>query len=276
MIALDQPLHLHPLTFLEEGDEVTAGRADIDSYGMFPADGAALLRRLAAGSPPNEAAAWYTEQYGERVDISEFLEVLDELRLIVGEGETTKPAAKVRWQGLGRAVFSRPAWACYALLVAAAIAAMIREPYLLPDYHHLFFTRSSLVLLTLGIVLGQVPWLMLHEAFHALAGRFAIIDQMRVIPGSQDRASAAETFRRLYWDTALSWGDPVLRTLREVVGIDHVVFGSDYPYLRRDLAVSCREQIEASPELTDRERTAVLGGTAAKLIPRLARPALRG
>jgi len=171
MIALDQPLHLHPLTFLEEGDEVTAGRADIDSYGMFPADGAALLRRLAAGSPPNEAAAWYTEQYGERVDISEFLEVLDELRLIVGEGETTKPAAKVRWQGLGRAVFSRPAWACYALLVAAAVAEMIREPYLLPDYHHLFFTRSSLVLLTLGIVLGQVPWLMLHEAFHALAGR---------------------------------------------------------------------------------------------------------
>lgn len=171
MIALDQPLHLHPLTFLEEGDEVTAGRADIDSYGMFPADGAALLRRLAAGSPPNEAAAWYTEQYGERVDIAEFLEVLDELRLIVGEGETTEPPAKVRWQNLGRAVFSRPAWACYALLVAAAIAAMIREPYLLPDYHHLFFTRSSLVLLTLGIVLGQVPWLMLHEAFHALAGR---------------------------------------------------------------------------------------------------------
>ena len=68
MIALDQPLHLHPLTFLEEGDEVTAGRADIDSYGMFPADGAALLRRLAAGSPPNEAAAWYTEQYGERFE----------------------------------------------------------------------------------------------------------------------------------------------------------------------------------------------------------------
>jgi predicted TIM-barrel fold metal-dependent hydrolase len=108
---------------------------------------------------------------------------------------------------------------------------------------------------------GTVPY---------LAGRFAIIDQMRVIPGSQDRASAAETFRRLYWDTALSWGDPVLRLLREVAGMDHVLFGSDYPYLRRDLAVSCREQIEASPELTDRERTAVLGGTATKLIPRLA------
>lgn len=73
---------------------------------------------------------------------------------------------------------------------------------------------------------------------------------MRVIPGAEARASAAETFRRLYWDTALSWGDPVLRMLRDVVGIGRVVFGSDYPDLRRDLAVSCRERIEARPELT--------------------------
>ena len=58
--------------------------------------------------------------------------------------------------------------------------------------------------------------------------------------------------------------------LREVVGIDHVLFGSDYPYLRRDLAVSCREHIATSPELTESERKAILGDTAAKLIPRLA------
>jgi 6-methylsalicylate decarboxylase len=84
------------------------------------------------------------------------------------------------------------------------------------------------------------------------------------------RATAAETFRRLYWVTALSWSDPVLRMLRDIVGIDRVVFGTDYPYLRRDLAVSSRGHIEASPELTDSERTAVLGATATRLIPRLA------
>ena len=50
--------------------------------------------------------------------------------------------------------------------------------------------------------------------------------------------------------------------LRDVAGIDRVLFGSDYPYLRRDLAVSCREHIEASPELTGSERSAILGGTA--------------
>jgi hypothetical protein len=48
---------------------------------------------------------------------------------------------------------------------------VIRTPELLPRYQHLFFTHSSLVVLTLGIVLGQVPWILAHEAFHALAGR---------------------------------------------------------------------------------------------------------
>jgi aminocarboxymuconate-semialdehyde decarboxylase len=57
--------------------------------------------------------------------------------------------------------------------------------------------------------------------------------------------------------------------LRDVVGIDRVVFGTDYPYLRRDLAVSSRDHIGASPELTRSERAAVLGGTAISLIPRL-------
>ncbi|GAB3002051.1 amidohydrolase [Amycolatopsis acidiphila] len=107
---------------------------------------------------------------------------------------------------------------------------------------------------------GTVPY---------LAGRFGIIDAMDVVPGGEHRRSAAEAFRSLYWDTALSWSDPVLSMLRDLVGMDHVVFGSDYPYLRRDLAVSCRAQLERSQELNDDERTAVLGGTALSVIPRL-------
>jgi len=103
-----------------------------------------------------------------------------------------------------------------------------------------------------------------------LAGRFAIVDQMGVIPGAENRESATDTFRHLYWDTALSWSDPVLAMLRSVVGIDHVLFGTDYPYLRRDLAVNARGHIATTSELTPEEKIAVLGGTAAALIPRLA------
>jgi predicted TIM-barrel fold metal-dependent hydrolase len=108
---------------------------------------------------------------------------------------------------------------------------------------------------------GTVPY---------LAGRFEVVDEMGVIPEADSRSTAAETFRNLYFDTALSWSDPVLVMLRSVVGMEHVLFGSDYPYLRRDLAVSCRQRIEESSVLTDTERTAVLGATAMELIPRLA------
>ena len=103
-----------------------------------------------------------------------------------------------------------------------------------------------------------------------LATRFSIIDEMKVIPGAQERSTAADTFRRLYWDTAASWRPPVLRMLRSVVGMGQVLFGSDFPYLRRDLAVACRHEVEKSPELDPEECRAVLAGNALKLFPRLA------
>ena len=74
----------------------------------------------------------------------------------------------------------------------------------------------------------------------------------------------------LYWDTAVSWRDPVLQLLRSVVGIDRVLFGTDFPYLRRDLAIGCRAQLGRTEALTDEERGAVLGETALALFPRIA------
>jgi aminocarboxymuconate-semialdehyde decarboxylase len=103
-----------------------------------------------------------------------------------------------------------------------------------------------------------------------LAGRFGIVDEMRVIAGAETRRTAAETFRGLYWDTALAFGDPVLRMLRSVAGLDHVVCGSDYPYFRRDLAVGCIAALSRTEELAARERKGVMGANALKLFPRVA------
>ena len=103
-----------------------------------------------------------------------------------------------------------------------------------------------------------------------LAGRWGIVDEMNVIPGGEERGTVADTLRRLYWDTALSWRPPVLNMLRSVVGMGQVLFGSDYPYLRRDLAVACRREVETSEALDSAERRAVLAGNALKLFPRLA------
>jgi 6-methylsalicylate decarboxylase len=104
-----------------------------------------------------------------------------------------------------------------------------------------------------------------------LATRFGIVDEMGVIPDQGQRGSAADTFRRLYWDTALSWRDPVLEMLRSIVGIDHVLYGSDFPYLRRDMAIAGRRQLAKSKVLNDVERKSVLGETALSLLPRLKR-----
>lgn len=105
---------------------------------------------------------------------------------------------------------------------------------------------------------GSIPY---------LAARFAIIDEMGFVGGSEQRGSAAEMFRRIYWDTALSASNPVLRMLHDVAGVDQVLYGTDFPYLRRDLAVNTNRWILESSELSDSERQGVLGSNASRLFP---------
>src|ERR1700743_2722442 len=71
-----------------------------------------------------------------------------------------------------------------------------------------------------------------------LATRFSIVDEMNVIPGAEARGTAADTLRRLYWDTALSWHPQNLRMLRSVVGMGQGLFCSAFPPLLRALSVS--------------------------------------
>jgi len=123
------------------------------------------------------------------------------------------------------------------------------------------FARTPNVKYIISHAGGTIPY---------LATRFDVVDQMGVIPDQAHRGPVADTLRRLYWDTALSWHDPVIEMLRSVVGIDHVVYGSDFPYLRRDLAIAGRRQLAQSEALSAAERKHVLGGTAASLLPRFA------
>jgi aminocarboxymuconate-semialdehyde decarboxylase len=117
---------------------------------------------------------------------------------------------------------------------------------------------------------GSIPY---------LAARFAIIDEMGFIPGGEERGTAAAMFRRMYWDTALSTSDPVFRMLRDVAGVNQVLYGTDFPYQRRDLAAKSKQQVLQSSALNDSERQAILGDNASRLFPRLqsilTRPAVR-
>jgi hypothetical protein len=164
------PLTLHPLAFLEDGDEVVIGRRDIDSYAYFPPDGAALVRRLGDGSSPAEAASWYRDTYGEDVDVDEVVATLRELQF-VRDGDAALPAARpLRWRRLGRAVFSPVAGTLYAIAVVAAAVACLRDPALVPGAEHVRFTDSLLVA-GVTLTVGQVLLTLVHESFHVLAGR---------------------------------------------------------------------------------------------------------
>ncbi|WP_434444910.1 hypothetical protein [Lentzea sp. E54] len=166
----DRPVPLHELVFLEDGDEVTIGRPDVDSYGIFPAEGADLVRRLVAGDTPNQAAEWFERTHGESVDIEDVVAALDELDLIRGSGETVAVKAPVRFSGLGSALFSPVAWVVYALISGWALWAMIVTPDLRPTYRHIFFSDYYTVI-QVGLFVAAIPLLFLHESFHALAGR---------------------------------------------------------------------------------------------------------
>jgi hypothetical protein len=168
--ASDRALAIHPLVYFADGEEVTIGRADTDSYAIFPPDGAELVRRLAGGATPDEAARWYESEFGEATDVEHVLAALDELGFIRRDGEPPADVRRVRWQRLGRAAFSPVAWAGYFAIIMWAIVVMARTPALVPDYNDIFFT-GYYSLVELGLFAGSVPLILLHESFHALAGR---------------------------------------------------------------------------------------------------------
>jgi 6-methylsalicylate decarboxylase len=103
-----------------------------------------------------------------------------------------------------------------------------------------------------------------------VAARFAIVDAMNVIPGAEERGQFADTVKRLHWDTASAFTDPVLHLLRSVTGIENVVFGTDYPYPQNAISIGGLRALEQTAELDENERRGVLGDAAARLFPRLA------
>ena len=123
------------------------------------------------------------------------------------------------------------------------------------------FARTPDVKYVLAHAGGTIPF---------VASRFAIVDEMDVIPGARERGAFADVLPRLFWDTASAFSDPVLHMLRSVAGLGNVVFGTDYPYPRDAISIAGLRRLEQTVELDDGERRGVLGAAAEKLIPRLA------
>jgi hypothetical protein len=166
----DSFVQLHRLTMVPEDGGVMVGRPDIGSYALFPVEGAEALRRLDAGQTLSTVADWYERASGETLDVADFLAALADLGFLRADGEDHTDPGPVRWQRLGKWLFSWPAWLGYLALTTAAIVAMVGTSTLRPSWHNLFFT-SHLTLIPLTLTFTQIPCILVHEAFHALAGR---------------------------------------------------------------------------------------------------------
>lgn len=167
---IGRTVRLYRLTMIDEPDGVMVGRPATGSYALFPAEGAQTLRMLAGGASVAETSAWYERTYGSPLDFEDFLEVLADLGFLLPQGESEPEETPVRWQRLGRALFSVPAWVCYLALAVAAVVEIVRVPALRPSYRDLFFT-GQISLIPIVLTAAQIPCLLLHESFHTLAGR---------------------------------------------------------------------------------------------------------
>jgi len=117
---------------------------------------------------------------------------------------------------------------------------------------------------------GAVPYLLnrisLMEHFLTPGHRLAVEPDRKVIQCG---------LQSFYYDTALSATDPVFSLLRQVVGVDRLVFGSDYPQVPDSFVEATADALRDSKELTEAERYAAARTSGLALLPRL-READRG
>ena len=106
-----------------------------------------------------------------------------------------------------------------------------------------------------------------------LLNRMSLMDHF-LTPGHHfamepDRNAIQHGLRSFYYDTALSATDPVFALLKQVVGVERLVFGSDYPQVPDDFVSATVEALRDSKELTEADRQSVARTNGLALLPRL-------
>ncbi len=99
-----------------------------------------------------------------------------------------------------------------------------------------------------------------------LAHRIASLADRQPEQAGEAPAGALAYLERLYYDTGLTNNAPALAATREVTSLDHIVFGTDWPY------AALPEGGDPAPDLAvlgDAGRAAVECDNAAALVPRL-------
>ena len=87
----------------------------------------------------------------------------------------------------------------------------------------------------------------------------------------EDRNSIERGLRSFYYDTALSSIDPVFVLLGQIIGMDRVMFGSDYPQAPNNFIRAMANSVFRSTAISERDRENVQRGNGLRLFSRLAK-----
>jgi predicted TIM-barrel fold metal-dependent hydrolase len=110
-----------------------------------------------------------------------------------------------------------------------------------------------------------------------LLNRMSLMEYF-VTPGhafvpDDDRDAIRRRLRHFYYDTALSACDPVFELLRQIVGTDRLVFGSDYPQVPDSFVEASTRALTESQVLDDQARNQIAKTNGQHLLSRLSSPA---
>jgi aminocarboxymuconate-semialdehyde decarboxylase len=134
-------------------------------------------------------------------------------------------------------------------------------------------TRAAVQLVLNGVVdrYPNVRIILAHAGGFLPYASHRIAQLARVFrPDAEDAPRILAKFERFYFDTALSAGPAALPTLKAFAGSEHILFGSDFPYVSAGISGIFTSQLNAYDDFTDSERSAINHANAWTLFPRLA------
>ena len=102
-----------------------------------------------------------------------------------------------------------------------------------------------------------------------LADRIQIPLQMKMIGNLKESIDVYNVLKGLYYDVAGACLPRQLRALMDIVDVEHLVYGSDYPYTPQFGCVYLAEALDKTGLLTDEQRRTVYRDNAEGLFPRL-------
>jgi hypothetical protein len=181
----DAHVAVRPFARNHEGENVTIGLLDGQTFVTIPVEGVEILDALAEGGTVREALDRYERAHAETPDIEDFLEALEQAGFVTalraGDPAASAPEPSpqaqpmnFRWisAGAARRLFSAPVLIACGLAIAIGVGLGATTPSLVPAVTVLVFHRH-LAAWTAVMFAVATAGVLVHESAHVLAARAA-------------------------------------------------------------------------------------------------------